>query len=340
MITAPTSLRPVFDHLARLTDDRALFEHALHTDPRPEHGYCIDDAARALAVICRESDPSTQLVELTERYLSFTLSAVQPDGSCHNRMNVAGNWTDASGVGDWWGRALWGLSAAACRAPTSDMRARALTGFRLAAARRSPHQRAMTFAALGAGELLLARPGEASARTLLRDCVTAIGPASVDPAWPWPQPRLTYANGSVVEALLLAGQVLADGGIGVQALTLLEFLLATETHDGHLSVTPVGGRGPGERPPAFDQQPIEVATLADACARAFEVTGDSRWLEGVRSAWSWFLGNNDSMTLMYDPTTGGGYDGLERGGRNANQGAESTLAVLSTHQHVHRLVHG
>ena len=40
---------------------------------------------------------------------------------------------------------------------------------------------------------------------------------------------------------------------------------------------------------------------------------------------------------MYDAARGGGYDGLERGGRNENQGAESTLAVLSTLQQVRRL---
>ena len=40
---------------------------------------------------------------------------------------------------------------------------------------------------------------------------------------------------------------------------------------------------------------------------------------------------------MFDPVTGGGYDGLTREGRNLNQGAESTLAMLSTAQHARRL---
>ena len=42
--------QPVFDHLERLTDDRGLFEHALHAVPRREHGYCVDDVARGLVV--------------------------------------------------------------------------------------------------------------------------------------------------------------------------------------------------------------------------------------------------------------------------------------------------
>jgi hypothetical protein len=39
--------------------------------------------------------------------------------------------------------------------------------------------------------------------------------------------------------------------------------------------------GRGEGRPAFDQYPAEVAALADACARAAAVTGDSTWLTGV-----------------------------------------------------------
>jgi hypothetical protein len=335
--TAPALARPVFDHLHRLTDGRGLFEHAQYGDPRPEHGYCLDDVARALVVICREPHPSAALQALGRHYLDFTLAAIEADGSCHNRMSVGGSWSDDPAVEDWWGRALWGLGVAAAHAPTQAMRARALLGFRQAARARSPHPRAMAFAALGAGELLMNRGGEPSAEQLLGDAVLAIGPSGVDPAWPWPQPRLTYGNGSIVEALLLAGSALPDPATQERGLQLLKFLLELETREGHLSVTPVGGRGPDDPHPGFDQQPIEVAAIADACARAYELTQDRRWLRGVRMAWSWFNGDNDSATPMFDPDTGAGFDGLLRDGRNLNQGAESTLALLSTAQHAQRL---
>jgi hypothetical protein len=83
----------------------------------------------------------------------------------------------------------------------------------------------------------------------------------------------------------------------------------------------------------FDQQPIEVAALADACARAYALTGDARWRDGVVSAAAWFLGDNDACTSLLDADSGGGCDGLECDGRNDNEGAESTLALLSTLQH-------
>ncbi|HEX9527025.1 MAG TPA: hypothetical protein VF951_05975, partial [Streptosporangiaceae bacterium] len=338
MTPASDVYQPVFDHLERLTDDRGLFEHALHTVPRREHGYCVDDAARGLVVMCHEPDHGPTARRLARCYLAFVLGALDPAGACHNRMAVDGQWLDEAAVGDWWGRALWGLGVAAASAPMPAMRAQALGGFRIAAQRRSPHVRSMAFAALGAAELLRKRPDEMAARRLLTDMLAVIGGAEDDDSsWPWPEERLSYANASIAEALIVAGDALPDGPALSRGLGLLEFLLRTETRDGHLSVTPVGGRGRDDVGPGFDQQPIEVSALADACGSAFRITRQSSWLTGVSLAWDWFGGDNDSATPMFDPHTGGGYDGLERRGRNLNQGAESTLAMLATAQQARRI---
>lgn len=76
--------------------------------------------------------------------------------------------------------------------------------------------------------------------------------------------------------------------------------------------------------------------MADACARAETVTGDPRWGLGVDLAVGWFLGENDAGTTMWDTVSGGGYDGLHAAGPNLNQGAESTIALISTLQHARR----
>ncbi len=73
--------------------------------------------------------------------------------------------------------------------------------------------------------------------------------------------------------------------------------------------------------------------MADACARAALVDPDPCWPNGVRASVAWFLGDNDSRVVMGNPATGGGFDGLQAVGANLNQGAESTLAFLSTLQH-------
>jgi hypothetical protein len=326
-----------FRHLFRMSDDVGLFEHASGAIPRREHGYCVDDVSRGLIVLCREPLPSDAVVDLAACYLAFLAHAQDPDGRFHNRLGYDRQWHDTPDTGDWWGRALWGLGTAAACGSEPWIRAAALDHFDRGAHLRPVHLRSMAFAALGAAQVLTVLPEHRAARDLLADAVRAIGPSGSDPGWPWPQDRLHYANAILPEVLLSAGHALRDRFAMARGLQLLDWLLAVEDNDGHLSPAPVGGWSLGDERPGFDQQPIEVAALADACATAFAITADPRWADGVRKAVAWFDGDNDARAPMRDPSSGGGYDGLTAAGRNANQGAESTLALLSTLQHDRRL---
>jgi hypothetical protein len=136
--------------------------------------------------------------------------------------------------------------------------------------------------------------------------------------------------------MIAAGVALDRPALVDDGLELLAWLLEHESSEGHMSVTPVGGAGPGDARPGFDQQPIEVAALADACVRAARLSSAERWRVGLESAVAWFLGDNDAGTPMWDPVSGGGYDGLRADGPNLNQGAESTLAFIATMQHDNR----
>ena len=196
----------------------------------------------------------------------------------------------------------------------------------------------MAFAALGAAEVLSVDPDDESARTLLSDAADVLTAAGPSAGWSWPEPRLTYANAALPESMIAAGSALERPALLRRGLDLLEWLVDRETRQGHLSVTPVGGSGPDDHGPGFDQQPIEVAALADACARAKAVDDNPEWGDGIAAAAGWFLGRNDAGVVMWDPTTGGGFDGLEVGGANLNQGTESTLALLSTQQHARSTV--
>lgn len=333
-----TLLARAFTHLARLSDDTALFEHARYATPRREHGYCLDDVARGLVVLCRDPQPEhtahTAAVRdgLIERYLAFTTHAQGPDGRFHNRMGLDRRWQDEPGLGDWWGRGLWGLGTAAVRCPLPWVHQSAVRAFDGGVHQRSTSPRAMAFAGLGAAEILSVHPAHQGAIDLLADAAKAIGGREPGSDWPWPEERLAYANAVFPEVLIAAGRHLHDAEAGSRGLELLDWLLTTETRSGHLSPTGSHGWGKGEPRPNFDQQPLEAAALADACARAFAVTGDERWRRGVDRAVGWFLGENDGGVPLYDPAAGGGYDGLLPHGPSENQGAESTLAFISALQ--------
>lgn len=327
-----TTPAPIFDHLLRMTDHRGTFEHACLAEPRPEHGYCADDMSRVLVVAARQPKAEGDVRRLASVAVRFLNEAQSLTGACRNRMDVAGRWADEPAFEDCWGRCVWGLGTAAARSEVGWVRQSAIVQFERAAQGRSIWPRAMAFAALGAAELLTVAPDHRAARELVTDYAATVAEPSSDPAWPWPEARLSYANAVLADAMIAAGVVLDSPPLWQRGLDLLEWLVKYETADGHLSPTPVAGRGPGDRRPGFDQQPIEVSTLADACARAAAVDAGPLWPEGVRASAAWFQGANDAGQLMWDPETGGGFDGLHADGVNRNQGAESTLAVLSTLQ--------
>lgn len=329
-MSAPAGL---YDHLFALSDDIGTFEHAKFAAPRREHGYCVDDVARVLVAIAREPEPSQALLQLARTSYRFLTTSQGVDGRVRNRRTADGRWHGRLGVEDAWGRSLWAFGAAAHRAPERWMRESALVYFERGCQQRSSWSRAMTFAGLGACEVLTMDPSHRLARSVLADAADAIGCPDADGPWRWPEPRLTYANAALAELLTAAGALLARPDLANAGARMLRWLLDRETVGGHLSPTPAGGAGPEDEVPRFDQQPIEAAAMADACVRAAVVTGDAAWLDGTRLAVAWFAGDNDAGVTMADPATGGGFDGLHPHSANQNEGAESTLALILTRQH-------
>ncbi len=323
----------------RLSDEVGVFEHALYSTPRVEHGYCTDDVARALIVSVREPWPSLELKRLEPTCLGFLERARRGDGRFHNRLSPPPEhrWLDEVGSDDSNGRALWALGTAAAHGTTAEQRRRASACFETSGPLRSTSPRSNAYAVLGAVEVLAARPHDAAARSLLEVAVPRLGRLGDDPDWPWPEARLAYDNARLAEARIAAGAALGDGALLDEGLDLLDWLVGAETSGDHFSFTAVGGRGRGDSSPAFDQQPIEAAAMADACARAFDATGEDRWAAACLRAASWFAGANDVGVTLIDAATGGCSDGLEAAGCNRNQGAESTLAMISALQQARRL---
>ncbi|MGZ6545897.1 MAG: glycosyltransferase [Actinomycetota bacterium] len=317
-----------------MTDDTSLFEHAIGALPHRSLGYCTDDAGRGLAVAVRSLEPGAD--ELAERWLAFLVQAHEGEDGFRLRMRFDRRWTDDPSSDDASGRAIFGIGVAAAMSPWVHVRREARRLFELVAAFRSTHPRATAHAVVGAAELFAADERCLSARSLVEDGLVSLPRGTNDERWPWPEPRLSYGSALLPEALIVAGDVLDDDIAVDEGLRLLRWLVDEETSDGHLSVTPAAGRGPGDARPAFDQQPIEAGQLADACARAFVVTGNEDWIDPLRLCVGWFEGSNDVGVPMFDRETGGAFDGLEPAGMNENQGAESTIALVATLQHAAR----
>jgi hypothetical protein len=78
----------------------------------------------------------------------------------------------------------------------------------------------------------------------------------------------------------------------------------------------------------YGEQPIDVAYTLMTLSTFYDAFNIPMYRRKMEIAFSWFLGKNRLHQIVYNPCTGGCYDGLEKAQVNMNQGAESTLSYL------------
>lgn len=323
------------DGLLRICDDTGILQHSIHNIPDRTHGYCIDDNARALMLMNRlGSDAEPHRGHLAPIFAAFVQSAWNADvGEFRNFMGFGRNWLEDRGSEDSCGRTIWALGSTALGGQTKGIRrwARGLFDTAAASALTFGSPRATAFAMLGADDLLATEPEHDIAADILEqgvDRLHALLGQVRRPGWPWFESRLAYDNCRLPEAMIRAGLRLGRSDMTACGLETLCWLMSLQASPcGHFR--PIGSDSFGndfELPRPFDQQPVEVWAAIDACAAAFDATGDGAWLDRARLAYGWFGGANDRGVAVGNPQTGTCHDGINPRGLNLNEGAESVLA--------------
>jgi glycosyltransferase involved in cell wall biosynthesis len=328
------------EHLSLMTDQTGLLQHASFNVPRYDHGYCLDDNARALLLMAQIEDKGTEggptVRALASRYLAFVNDAFdRQTGRFRNFMSYSRQWTEACGSEDSQGRALWALGAVTGRAGDRGRRSLASDLFHgaLPAVQDFTSPRAWAFALLGIDEYLQAYQGDSnvqSMRRTLSERLLDMFRRTSRENWPWFEDSATYCNARLSQALIVSGGWMDHEEMAAVGIRSLEWLMSIQTSpDGYFS--PIGSDGfltRGSGMAAYDQQPVEAGAMVSACLDAYVMTREERWQRHARSAFQWFLGQNHLHQSLYEPLTGGCRDGLHADRMNENQGAESTLAFL------------
>ena len=151
--------------------------------------------------------------------------------------------------------------------------------------------------------------------------------------WHWFENYLTYGNSLLPEALLCA--YLSTNNVAYKKIAKdsFDFLLSKIFVDGIIKV--ISNKGWHIKDETTEnvvggEQPIDIAYTIMALANFYFVFNKDEYKQKVKTAFSWFLGNNHLHQIVYNPCTGGCYDGVEEQNVNLNQGAESTLSYLMT----------
>ena len=84
----------------------------------------------------------------------------------------------------------------------------------------------------------------------------------------------------------------------------------------------------GQEAEQFGEQPIDVAYTIMTLSKFYDLFRDHEYRLKMETSFNWFLGSNRLHQIIYNPCTGGCYDGLEETHVNLNQGAESTISYL------------
>jgi glycosyltransferase involved in cell wall biosynthesis len=325
----------------RMTDGTGMLQHSVCGIADRDHGYCIDDNARALMLMAIAEDLDVdQRLSFAAVYASFVQHAWNADaGLFRNFMAFDRNWLEEVGSEDSNGRTLWSLGVAARHMPSAAMRAWALRQFDLCLRPldRLKAPRARSFLMLGAAEVIAVNPGHTEARRVLSEgaeMLTSLLARSRRPDWTWFEIMLSYDNTRLPEALIRAGLVLENQDYVEHGLETLEWITG-QTHGPSGDFRPVGtdSFGVSHAPPAlFDQQPLEAWAMIDACIAAYEASGSGNWFRHAKSAHGWFLGENVLGLPLIDPVSGECHDGLTPLGVNLNHGAESILSWQMAHR--------
>ncbi len=335
-------------HVKNMTTNFGMIQFSKMAIPDLESGYTLDDNARALIAICQHYELRKEASDfvLMHTYLQFIKFCLRPNGMFLNYVNEQGLFTSANfseNLEDSNGRAIWALGYVVSlkkilpRNLTTE--AENILERALPFIENTHSTRSMAFIIKG-----LHFQNRAKNRLLLQTFAQRLVQMykhEKTEDWHWFESYLTYGNSLLPDALLCAYLTTNNPEYKSIALESFDFLLSKIFVNGKIKVISNKGwhmKGSNLETPIGGEQPIDVAYTILALEKFYSVFKTADYKIKISNAFNWFLGDNHLNQIVYNPCTGGCYDGIEEHNVNLNQGAESTLSYLLArlaHERVH-----
>jgi glycosyltransferase involved in cell wall biosynthesis len=330
------------NHFKNLTTDFAMIQFSIINQPDSNSGYTLDDNARALVAICQHFaiKKDTNDIEYISKYYHFIKYCLQPESYFLNYVDVDKKFTkqNSENLADSNGRAIWALGYLISNSDIlpAELIDNAKETMQLALVNvckiHSP--RAMAFIIKGIYYSNLKFPSDDNILILkhLADKLVQMYKHENDENWHWYESYLTYGNSILPEAMLCAFLATEKENYKIIAKTSFDFLLSKIFINDVIKVVSNKGWLQNNSDSLNEQiggeQPIDVSYSILALSKFYDVFHEEAYLQKMEIAFNWFLGKNHLKQIVYNPCTGGCYDGLEDTYINLNQGAESTVSYL------------
>lgn len=331
------------DHIKRMTTDFGMYQFCIINQPDVDSGYTLDDNARAMVAMCQHyaltnNEEDLKYINIYYNFIEFCL---QSEGYFLNYVDENRNFTEQNyqtNLADSNGRAIWALGFLISM---SDILPKELIDdaqLTMQAALSKVHKihstRAMAFIIKGLYYRNIENKSSQDIDLIkeLTNRLVQMYRHEAEKDWDWFESYLTYGNSILPEALLCAYMATGEVLYKDIAKKTFDFLLSKIFKENRIKV--ISNKGWSQKGDNLDQiviggeQPIDVSYTILALNKFYEVFKDEAYKQKLDIAFDWFLGNNHLEQIIYNPCTGGCYDGLEENSVNLNQGAESTVSYL------------
>ena len=331
------------DHIKKMTTSFGMIQFSKINHPDIDSGYTLDDNARALISMCQHYELTKDESDLKYIgiYFNFIRFCLRPDGYFLNYVDERKLFTEQNNqtnLADSNGRAIWALGYLISKGELLPaglvLSAEKVLQTALQMVDKVYSTRAMAFIIKGLYYWNSRRNSSKniSCIQLLANRMMQMYRHEAKDDWQWFEDYLTYANSLLPESMLFAYMATGDLAYKDIAKTSFDFLLSKTFHDGSIKVVSnkgwmhVGDELVPEK--IGGEQPIDVAYTILALSKFYDVFKNPDYLKKMQAAFNWFMGKNHLNQIIYNPRTGGCFDGLEDIHVNLNQGAESTVSYL------------
>jgi len=340
-ITPQYSLPSInLSHLKKMTTEVGLIQFSKINQPDLSTGYTLDDNARALIAMCMHYDLTADNndLPLLQTYLNFIQRCLLPSGRFENYIDEKLNVTKQNretNLDDANGRAIWALGFLISKEPLLPakliIQANTIMQMALTQLEEIHSTRAMAFIIKGLYYYNEVFGTTETIRTIekMANRMVQMYKHESSAEWEWFESYLTYANSILPEALLNAWLVTGNKTYKEVAASSFRFLLSKIFNKNGIEV--ISNRQwlqRGDDLNQYGEQPIDVAYTIMTLSKFYDVFHDEQYRSKMETAFNWFQGKNRLNQIIYNPCTGGCYDGLEEHNVNLNQGAESTVSYL------------
>ncbi|MGA3014327.1 MAG: glycosyltransferase [Bacteroidales bacterium] len=328
------------DHIKQMTTKTGIIQFAKINQPDICSGYTLDDNARALIAMCThyQLTGNEEDISYIHKYLGFIKLCLQPNGDFLNYVGPDNQFTIQNkevNLDDANGRAVWALGYLISMIDNLPgeiiYKARTILEQSIQHIGLVHSTRAMAFVIKGLYyyQSAIKSPKKLNfLKTFANRLVQMYRHESTE-KWEWFESYLTYANSILPEAMLYAWLSTGETIYKDIAIASFNFLLSQTFNENGIEV--ISNKfwlQKGQVAGHFGEQPIDVAYTIMTLSTFYDVFQEEDYRQKLNIAFNWFLGNNRLHHIIYNPCTGGCYDGLEETHVNLNQGAESTVSYL------------